>query len=201
MSKSSVLVLASASPVRSWLLKNAGLIFEIDAAEIDESEIKKDCHAAAMTAEDVATTIAEAKALAVSRRRPDAWVIGADQVLVFEGTIFDKPMDVEEAVSHLRRFRGRSHDLVSAVCVAFGSRSRWLYSEAVTLHVRDFSNAFLDTYIADAGEGILASVGAYRLEGLGAQLFSRIEGDYFAVLGLPLLPLLNFLRDREVIAT
>ncbi len=201
MSKSGVLVLASASPVRNWVLKNAGLTFEVDAAEIDEAEIKKDCHAAATTAEGVATTLAEAKALAVSRRRPDAWVIGADQVLVFEGTIFDKPMDVEEAASHLRRFRGRSHDLVSAVCVAFGSRSRWLYSEVVTLHVRDFSNAFLDTYIADAGESILASVGAYRLEGLGAQLFSRIEGDYFAVLGLPLLPLLNFLRDREVIAT
>ena len=201
MSKSGALVLASASPVRSWVLKNAGLTFEVDAAEIDEAEIKKDCHAAATTAEGVATTLAEAKALAVSRRRPDAWVIGADQVLVFEGTIFDKPMDVEEAASHLRRFRGRSHDLVSAVCVAFGSRSRWLYSEVVTLHVRDFSNAFLDTYIADAGESILASVGAYRLEGLGAQLFSRIEGDYFAVLGLPLLPLLNFLRDREVIAT
>lgn len=201
MSKSGALVLASASPVRNWVLKNAGLTFEVDAAEIDEAEIKKDCHAAATTAEGVATTLAEAKALAVSRRRPDAWVIGADQVLVFEGTIFDKPMDVEEAASHLRRFRGRSHDLVSAVCVAFGSRSRWLYSEVVTLHVRDFSNAFLDTYIADAGESILASVGAYRLEGLGAQLFSRIEGDYFAVLGLPLLPLLNFLRDREVIAT
>ncbi len=198
MSTSGTLVLASASRVRSRILGNAGLAFEVDPAEIDEAEIKRKFRAAAP--DEVATTLAEAKASAVSRRRPGAWVIGADQVLLFEGTLFDKPKDIEEAASHLRRFRGRSHDLVSAVCVAFGGRPRWLYSEAATLHVRDFSDAFLASYTAAAGEGILASVGAYRLEGLGAQLFSRIDGDYFAVLGLPLLPLLGFLRGKEAVA-
>jgi len=198
VSESDVLVLASASPVRSRVLENAGLAFEVDPAGIDESEIKKAFPAT--SAEDVATALAEAKALAVSRRRPAAWVIGADQVLLFDGAIFDKPADVGEAASHLRRFRGRSHDLVSAVCVAFGSRSRWLYSETVTLHVRDFSDAFLASYIAGAGESAVASAGAYRLEGQGAQLFSRVDGDYFSVLGLPLLPLLGFLRDKGVIA-
>ena len=201
MSARRVLVLASASVVRRRVLGNAGLAFEIDPAGIDESGIKAERRAAAASAAEVAKTLAEAKALAVSRRRPKAWVIGADQVLAFQGAFLDKPRDMAEAASHLRRFRGRSHDLVSAVCVAFEGRPRWLYSEAATLHVRDFSDAFLDSHVADVGESILSSVGAYRLEGPGAQLFSRIDGDYFAVLGLPLLPLLGFLRGAGAIAS
>lgn len=200
MSARRVLVLASASAIRSRILGNAGLAFEVDPAGIDESGIKAARREAAAPAAEVAETLAEAKALAVSRRRPEAWVIGADQILTFQGTLFDKPGDMAAAASRLRRFRGRSHDLVSAVCVAFEGRSRWLYSEAAVLHVRDFSDSFLDSYIAGAGEGVLASVGAYRLEGPGAQLFSRIDGDYFTVLGLPLLPLLGFLRDAGAVA-
>ena len=201
MSARRVLVLASASAVRSRILENAGLAFEVDPAGIDESGIKTERRAAAASAAEVAKTLAEAKALAVSRRRPEAWVIGADQILAFQGAFLDKPRDMAEAASRLRRFRGRSHDLVSAVCVAFGGRSRWLYSEAATLYVRDFSDAFLDSHVADVGENVLASVGAYRLEGPGAQLFSRIDGDYFTVLGLPLLPLLGFLRGAGAVAS
>ena len=200
MSARRVLVLASASEIRSRVLGNAGLAFEVDPAGIDESGIKMEHRTTAASAAGVAKALAEAKALAVSRRRPEAWVVGADQILTFQGTFFDKPRSMAEAVSRLRRFRGRSHDLVSAVCVAFEGRSQWLYSEAAVLHVRDFSDAFLDSYIAAAGESILASVGAYRLEGPGAQLFSGIDGDYFTVLGLPLLPLLGFLRDVGAVA-
>ena len=195
------LVLASASPVRAWALENAGLVFEIDPSDIDESLIKNEFNAKRTSPKDVASKLAECKALAVSQRRPNAWVIGADQVLVFNDMIFDKPADVQEAASHLRQFRGHSHDLISAVCVARGNQAAWAYSEAVRLHMREFSDGFLDSYLDEAGESVVTSVGAYRLEGLGAQLFSRIEGDYFAVLGLPLLPLLSFLRSQGVVPT
>ena len=201
MNNAETLVLASASPVRAWALKNVGLVFEIDPSDVDESLIKQAMNGTQASPKDVASELAERKALAVSRRRPEAWVIGADQVLVFDNTIFDKPANLQEAATHLRQLRGHSHDLISAVCVARGSQPEWHYAEAVRLHVRDFSDRFLESYLSEAGESVVTSVGAYRLEGLGAQLFSRIEGDYFAVLGLPLLPLFNFLRSQGVIVT
>ena len=201
MTQTDALVLASASPVRALALRNAGLVFEVDPSDVDESFIKNELNAKRASHKDVASKLAERKALAVSQRRPTAWVIGADQVLVFDDTIFDKPANLQEAASHLRQFRGHSHDLISAVCVARGNQPEWTYSEAVRLHVREFSDGFLDSYLSEAGESVVTSVGAYRLEGLGAQLFSRIDGDYFAVLGLPLLPLLKFLRSQGVIPT
>ena len=201
MKQTDALVLASASPVRARALKNAGLVFEIDSSDVDERFIKNEMDAKQASPKDVASKLAEHKALAVSQRRPNTWVIGADQVLVFNNTIFDKPANPQEAVSHLRQFRGHSHDLISAVCVAHGNHAQWNYAEAARLYVRDFSDGFLELYMSEAGESVITSVGAYRLEGLGAQLFSRIEGDYFTVLGLPLLPLLNFLRSQDVIET
>lgn len=200
MSPSGDLVLASASEVRAWMLENAGLEFHVNPAGVDESRIKDEVKTNGGPPGDVAKSLAEAKALTVSRRRPDSWIIGADQVLVLGDEIFDKPATREEAADHLRRFRGRSHELISAVCVARDGRVDWDYLEHVTLHVREFSDRFLETYLFEAGDSVLSSVGAYRLEGLGAQLFSRIEGSYFAVLGLPLLPLLEHLRFRKVIA-
>ena len=193
------LVLASASKIRARVLNGAGLAFEIDPAMIDEGLIKNSLCADNASPREIASVLAETKATVVSRRHPSAWVIGADQVLVLDDAILDKPADPREAASQLRRFRGRSHELISALCVAYGHGPVWRHTESVTLHVRDFSEQFLSAYLSNAGEGILASVGAYRLEGLGVQLFSQIDGDYFAVLGMPLLPLLTFLRDRGVI--
>lgn len=201
MKPADALVLASSSPVRAWTLKNAGLDFEIDPSDVDENFIKNGFDAKRTSPKDVESKLAEHKALAVSQRRPNAWVIRANQVLVFNDTIFDKPADLQEAASNLRQFRGHSHELISAVCVARGNQPEWNYSEAVRLQMRGFSDGFLDSYLDEAGESVVTSVGAYRLEGLGAQLFSQIEGDYFAVLGLPLLPLLNFLRSQGVIPT
>ena len=201
MKQTDSLVLASASPVRAWALKNAGLVFEIDPSDVDERFIKNEMDAKQASPKDVASKLAEHKALAVSQRRPNTWIIGADQVLVFNNTIFDKPTNLQEAASHLCQFRGHSHDLISAVCVAYGNHPEWNYAETARLHMRDFSDGFLESYLGEAGESVVTSVGAYRLEGVGAQLFSRIEGDYFTVLGLPLLPLLNFLRSQGVIET
>ena len=194
------LVLASASRVRSWVLENAGLVFDVDPADVDETAIKQDMSSHGAAAEAIALTLAEKKAQVVSMRRPQAWVIGADQVLVLENRIFDKPADMKEAASHLRQFRGRSHDLISAVCVTREQHLVWRHTETVTLHVREYSDTFLEKYLSKSGNSLLDSVGAYRLEGLGAQLFSRVDGDYFSVLGLPLLPLLGFLRGQGVIA-
>lgn len=201
MNNAATLVLASASLVRARALKNAGVVFEIDPSDVDENLIKQAMNARQASPKNVASELAACKALAVSRRRPDDWIIGADQVLVFDNTIFDKPPSVREAASDLRRLRGHSHDLISAVCVAHGRQPEWHYAEAVKLHMRNFSDRFLESYLSETGETIVNSVGAYCLEGLGAQLFSRIEGDYFAALGLPLMPLLSFLRSQSVIAT
>lgn len=195
------IVLASASEVRAQVLKNAGLEFEIDPADVDEGRIKEELVTEKASPRDVALTLAKAKAVTVSQRQPNAWVIGADQVLVSDNMIFDKPANPREAASHLCRFRGRSHDLISAVCVARENEPEWHHTESVTLHVRDFSDRFLDSYLSSAGDSVLASVGAYRLEEMGAQLFTHIDGDYFAVLGLPLLPLLTFLRGQGAIET
>ena len=195
------IVLASASQVRSWILENAGLEFDVDPADVNEFGIKKNLSGQGTAAKVIAVTLAEAKAQVVSTRHPEAWIIGADQVLVFEDQIYDKPADIDEAASHLRRFRGRYHDLISAVCVVRKNNIIWHHSETVRLHVREYSDVFLEEYFSKTGNSILDSVGAYRLEGLGALLFSKVEGDYFSVLGLPLLPLLGFLREQGVISS
>tara|TARA_Y100001934_G_scaffold277622_1_gene376812 strand:- start:672 stop:1223 length:552 start_codon:yes stop_codon:yes gene_type:complete len=183
------------------VLENAGLVFDVDPADVDENAIKQDMSSQGVAVEAIAMTLAEKKAQVVSMRRPQAWVIGADQVLVLENRIFDKPADMKEASSHLRQFRGRSHDLISAVCVIREQHLVWRHTETITLHVREYSDTFLEKYLSKSGNSLLDSVGAYRLEGLGAQLFSRVDGDYFSVLGLPLLPLLGFLRGQGVIAS
>ncbi len=144
--------------------------------------------------ETVAASLALAKADEVRKRHMQALVIGADQILECEGRWFDKPQHREDAAKTLRTLRGRTHRLISAVAVHRGEECVWRHLETASLTMREFSDAFLERYIDDAGPGILESVGAYRLEQMGAQLFTRIEGDYFTILGLPLLPLLGFLR-------
>ncbi len=199
MDAHSKVVLASRSPTRAALLRNAGVVFEVDAAGVDETEVKAALKAENAPSREIALTLAELKARGVSRRRPGALVIGADQLLDCEGRLFDKPGDMAAARRDLLLLRGRTHSQISAVCVVLDEATIWRHADVARLVVRPFSDAFLESYLAAAGDEIRGCVGAYRLEGLGAQLFSRIEGDYFTVLGLPLLPLLAFLREHGVV--
>lgn len=192
------LVLASASRSRSSMLRAAGIVFDTVPADIDEAAVKTALAAAGPEA--VAKALARSKALAVAAGRPHALVIGADQMLECDGRWFDKPVDRLSARRQLLALRGRSHRLISAVAVAFAGRILWEGCDNACLVMRDFSESFLDVYLDAAGSAVQNSVGAYQLEGLGAQLFETIDGDFFTILGLPLLPLLAFLR-REGILT
>jgi nucleoside triphosphate pyrophosphatase len=193
------LILASGSAVRARLLSEAGVAFGRVVAAIDEDELKTTLKAEGATATMAAETLAELKAQRVSRRHPDALVIGADQILECDGQWFDKPADLTAARASLVKLRGRSHVLRAAVSVVRGGDRLWHHNEHATLLMRNFGDGFLDAYLAAVGDAVLTSVGAYQLEGLGAQLFARIDGDYFTVLGLPLLPLLDFLRNHGVV--
>ena len=192
------LVLASTSRIRSELLTRAGLVFEALHPEVDENALK--AGAKGLAPGDLAQSLAAAKAVSVANRRLQAVVIGADQVLNLEGRAFDKPESREEAREHLLQLRGRSHVLETAVCCAKSSGILWQHLGRARLTMRSFSEAFLDDYLERMGPEILTSVGAYKLEGLGAQLFEAIDGDYFTILGLPLLPLLDFLRRQGALA-
>ena len=189
------IILASASPTRARLLEAAGVRFTIEPADVDEAAIKRAAREAGQPAMSCALTLAAAKALAVSRRHPEALVIGADQLLVAGDDWFDKPASLSRVREQLLALRGRTHVLATAACLMRGDGRLWQATSAPELTMRSFSQAFLDDYLAAEGEGLLGSVGAYRLEGRGIQLFARMTGDYFAVLGLPLFELLDFLRS------
>jgi septum formation protein len=193
------LILASASPTRAGLLSAAGLEIRVEPAAIDEETVKRQFRAANRPAADCAVALAEAKASSIAARSDRATVIGADQILVCGGAWFDKPEDLGAARRQLQELRGRTHELVTAACVMQRGTRLWHAVSRPRLRMRNFSDVFIDEYLAGEGAALLGSVGAYRLEGKGAQLFDRIEGDYFAVLGLPLLELLGFLRDRRML--
>jgi septum formation protein len=197
--KPTPVILASASTARSALLRAAGVPIVVDAAAIDEIEVKASLRAAQATAATVAETLAELKAQRVSRRHPGELVIGADQVLESEGTLLDKPADLSEARRQLLALRGRRHRLLSGVVLVRDGRRLWHHTGQAELLMREFSEGFLDQYLRSIGDTALSSVGCYQIEGLGAQLFARVDGDYFTVLGLPLLPLLDILREHEVL--
>ncbi|GMG83439.1 nucleoside triphosphate pyrophosphatase [Paralimibaculum aggregatum] len=189
------LVLASASRARAEMLRAAGVAIEIAPARIDEAAVKSAMLAEQAPPRDIADTLAELKAIRVSAGRPGL-VLGADQVLVSEAGMLDKPADAAAARAQLAGLRGQTHRLLSAAVIAEAGQPVWRHVGAARLTMRPFSDAFLDRYLAEAGPAVLESVGAYHLEGLGAQLFSAVEGDYFTVLGLPLLAVLGFLRAR-----
>ncbi len=194
------LILASASASRKALLEHAGLRFEARAAHVDEAEVKRAARADGATAEETALLLAELKATRIARRDPDALVIGCDQLLVCEERWFDKPAHLAEARAHLLNLRGRTHTLVTAVLCQRGEQRLWHHVALPKLTMRAFSESFLDTYLAAEGDALTTTVGAYRLEGLGVHLFDMVQGEHAAVLGLPLLPLLGFLRQHGVLA-
>lgn len=197
----SELLLASASAARARLLAAAGIEIGIEPAIVDEASLKQARRAAGQSPVDCALALAEAKAREVAARHLTALVIGADQLLVCDGAWFDKPPTLEDARAQLRALRGRTHELVTAVCVVQATARLWCAVSRPRLAMRTCSDGFLDDYLAAEGVGVLGSVGAYRLEGRGVQLFERVEGDHFAILGLPLVELLGFLRDYGAIRT
>lgn len=193
------LVLASASPTRAALLRAAGLEFEAVAAPVDEDAARRAAREDGNTAWEAALILAGLKARAVARRRPGALVIGCDQILVCGGQWFDKPSDLAAARAQLLALRGAEHVLETAVVCYRDGAEIWRHLARPKLAMSAFSEAFLDAYLAAEGEAVLGSVGAYRLEALGANLFERVEGEHASVLGLPLLPLLGFLRQHRVL--
>jgi septum formation protein len=194
------LVLASKSAARRALLEAAGLPFEVSAADIDERAAEMPLRAKAAAPEAVAAHLARAKALAVSGQKPQRLVVGADQVLALEGEIFSKPQTLAAAKAQLQKFSGKTHALHSALCVARDGNVLFETVATARLTCRDLSAGFIDCYLAAAGDAVLASVGAYQLEGLGIHLFETIDGDQATILGLPMLALLAFLREEGSLA-
>lgn len=195
------LVLASTSPFRRRMLEAAGLRFAALSPGVDESILKRElaCRRPRPDASEVALVLARAKAEAVSREMPEALVIGADQVLGFCDEQLDKPEDLAAARLQLQKLRGREHHLHTAAVLAHRGDIVWSRVEVPALFMRDFSDEFLDRYLAEAGEKICSTVGGYEIEGLGIQLFERVEGSQFTIVGLPLLALLAELRQRGII--
>ena len=190
------LVLASGSATRARLLADAGLPILVDPAAVDEEEIRAAFLGEGRDAAACAAALAETKAARVSGRHGGALVVGADQILDCSGRWLEKPRDIEAARAQLKQLRGRRHALITAAAVVRNGALIWHTIDRAHMTMRAFSDGFLDDYVAAAGADLLDSVGAYRLEGLGAQLFERVEGDFFTILGLPLLPLLDFLRGH-----
>lgn len=193
------LVLASASASRARMLKNAGVEFDVVPASVDEEAVKDSLLAEKAKPRDIADALAELKARKVSASRPGMLVLGADQVLDFRGELISKCETPVEARALLMRMRGQSHELFSAAVLVLNGAPVWRFVDRAKLWMRNVSDAFLDEYMAREGEGLLAGVGCYKFEGLGVQLFERVEGDHFTIWGLPLLPLLNALREQSVL--
>lgn len=191
-----MLILASQSSARKALLAGAGLRFGTTRADIDERALEDAVRASGADAAGVALALAEAKAKAVSQDQNSAFVIGADQTLALDQELLHKPADRGEAARQLDRLRGRSHQLHAAVALAQNGRTLWSGVETATLTLRNFSEAERDDVLDREGEAILDCVGSYRLEGPSIRLFAQVDGDYFTILGLPLLPLLAALRDH-----
>ncbi len=193
------LILASASETRAKMLREAGVPVDVKPSTVDEDVLKAAFREAGKTADKLAEALAEEKAREVASRMPGRLVLGADQVLRFDREIFDKPRDLAEARQHMLRLRGHTHQLISAATIVHDDVVCWRGEASAVLTMRTFSDAFLDEYLDEAGDAVLWSVGGYQIEGRGAQLFESIEGDYFSILGLPMIGVLKGLRREGVI--
>ena len=196
------IVLASASATRRALLEGAGVPHRIEPSRVDEDEIKAAMRAAGAPAVEIAEVLAEAKARYVSRKHPDALVLGADQILACDGETFDKPVDRADALSQFHRLRGRRHELISYAVIVRGGDRIWQGVDTAKLTMRaDASDAFFEAYLEAAGDDAFNGPGGYRVESLGVQLFSDIDGSHYTILGLPLLALLDYLRANGILET
>jgi septum formation protein len=193
------LILASESASRKQMLNQAGVPFTAIPAHIDETSILESMRAANATPRDIADALAETKALKISRKVPDAIVLGCDQMLECDGELFEKAKTPEAARETLRRLRGRKHRLISAAVIAAGAAAIWRHADEAYLTMRPFTDEFLETYAAQAGPILTSSVGAYALEGLGAQLFAQVRGDGFTIQGMPLFQVLEALRNHGIL--
>lgn len=194
-------ILASGSMTRQRLLIEAGVAFTVRVRPVDEIALRDQLRCRGASTTDAALALADAKAASVAGDHADTVVIGADQILDLDGAWLDKPADRAAAHTQLLSLRGRTHRLVSAVVAWRGGEQVWHAVQTAELDMRPFSEEFLNRYLEQAGEAVTSSVGAYRLEGVGAQLFTAVRGDFFTVLGLPLLPLLQFLREQGILST
>lgn len=193
------IILASSSPVRATLLTNAGIEFVVHPPEVEERALEAPLAESGAAPEDVALVLAKAKAINISERFPDAWVIGSDQTLSLDDEVFHKPDGMEGARRHLLKLSGRTHHLNAAVVLAWDGKVTWRHLSTAALTMRELTPSFIGRHLAAVGDKVLSSVGAYQVEGPGVQLFEKIEGDYFTIVGLPLLPLLAELRRLETI--
>jgi septum formation protein len=191
------IILASTSPTRKTILQNAGVHFESCDPHFDEEKAKLEMKK--FSAAALAQALASAKSISVSLHHPQALVIGADQTLGFNGSVFDKPRSIPEARQQILALRNSTHNLYSALSCSIAGQSIWNHCDQATLSMRNFSDTFVDHYIATTGNSLLSSVGGYKLEEYGINLFKQVAGDYFTILGLPLLPLLAFLRQQKYI--
>ena len=197
----SEIILASASKTRRAMLDAAGVRFQISPANIDEDETKRALIAEGASAADIAGALAEQKARHVAPDFPGRLVLGSDQILQHESGILSKPVDRAAALDQLKLLRGTAHSLISNACILLDGKPVWQGSDTAHLTMRNFSDDFADAYLDAVGDIALVGPGAYRIEGLGAQLFARIDGSHFTILGLPLLPLLDYLRREGVLMT
>ena len=194
------IVLASTSAARRAILERAGLQVQVDPPQIDEKEVKQSIHENGLDAATLAATLAEQKARSITRRHAGVLVIGADQVLECDGELFDKPEDLDTARTQLHTLSARRHDLVSAVCIILDGERLWQDVDKAQLWMRPLGEEFIESYLRVVGNTAFVGPGGYQVERLGVQLFQRIEGNHFTILGLPLLPLLDYLRTCGVLA-
>ena len=187
------IVLASGSAIRGQMLSNAGIAFEAIVPRVDEEMIKMALQAEQATPRDIADALAETKARKIGGKHPDKLVIGCDQVLDIEGQILSKPQTPEAAKEQLKALRGKRHSLLSAVVVYHELKPLWRHVGQVRLYMRDISDSYLNEYVGRNWSSLQSSVGGYKLEEEGVRLFSRIEGDYFTILGLPMIEMINYL--------
>jgi septum formation protein len=191
------LVLASTSPFRKQLLQQAGLAFSTAAPDIDEREIEARAEHQSLSPSELADVLGREKALAVSKTQAGALVLGGDQVMALGNTVYHKPKDLAAARAQLLSLRGATHVLNSSLALALDGKIIWSHVSRAEMTMRMFSEMFLDDYLDKVGDKILKSVGGYQIEGMGVQLFSAINGDYFTIIGVPLLPLMEKLRELD----